>query len=99
MSKQEELYTNDLFTNPMVRAAKASMTPEQIEEYKSIGESMYGDVNFETSQAFNTDNPMAEAGAYIMEGLKSGMHPDYLDEDEVKVMEDIYGKEWKNKFI
>ena len=31
----------DLFNNPMVNNALKAMTPEQIEEYKKIGEHMY----------------------------------------------------------
>ena len=41
-----EVNDGDLFNNPMVKAALASMTPEQIENYKKIGEKMYGNFKF-----------------------------------------------------
>lgn len=100
MSKNNEnLYDNNLFNNPMVRAAKASMTPEQIAEYQRIGEEMYSTVDFETSTVLDNGEPLAEGVAYVVEALKSGIHPDYLEEDDVKIMEEVYGKNWKNKYM
>ena len=88
---------DQLFNNEMIKKAKESMTPEQLEEYKKKGEQFFADVNFEDKNG-NTVPPVESACAYITEGLKSGMHPSYLDEDEKIVMEEIYGKEWYKKW-
>lgn len=89
----------DLFDNPMTRAAMASMTPEQIEHYKKIGEEMYGSIDFEKSEVLNNLPPfLSESLAYITEGIKAGLHISELDKDERKVMEECYGKEWWTHF-
>lgn len=38
----------DLYNNPMVDAARSAMTPEQIENYKQMGEYMYSDLIVDT---------------------------------------------------
>lgn len=89
----------DLFDNPMTRAALNALSPEDLERYKHIGESMYGNVNFEGSKVINNmPPPMAEALAYVEEGIKSGLHPSMLDKNEKALLEDQYGKEWYKNF-
>ena len=86
---------SELFNNPMVNSALKSMSKEQLENYKKIGEQMYGNVNFEDSTIINSLNPpIAEAIAYIEEGIKSGLLPEDLEEDEVNLLTETYGDEW-----
>lgn len=97
---KEELkkYLHDqLFNNEMIQKARESMTPAQLAEYKKKGEEFFANVDFEDKNG-NTVPPVESACAYISEGLKSGMHPSYLDDDEKRVMEEIYGKEWYKKW-
>jgi hypothetical protein len=90
---------NSLFDNSMVRSALAAMSPEQKQHYKEIGEKMYNSINFKDSEVLNTaPEPMAEAAAYVIEGLKSGLHPSHLDENEVALMKDLYGEKWYEKW-
>ena len=88
---------DQLYNNDMIRKAKESMTPEQLENYKKKGESFFADVNFEEKNG-NEIPPVESSCAYITEGLKSGLHPSYLQEDEQNVMVEIYGKEWYKKW-
>ena len=89
----------DLFNNPLVNNALKSMTPEQLEGYKKFGESLYGTVDFEDSKIVNNmPAPMAESVAYIEEGIKSGLLPDDLTEDEVTLLQQAYGDEWYVKY-
>jgi hypothetical protein len=89
----------DLFNNPMVNAARESMTEEDLDHYKKIGESLYGDVNFETSQSLrNMPPPMAEAVAYVENSIRSGLHPSFLDTNEQSLMKDAYGEKWTERF-
>lgn len=88
---------DQLFNNEMIQKARESMTPEQIEEYKKKGEEFFANVDFEDKNG-NAVPPVESACAYISEGLKSGMHPSYLDDDEKRVMEEIYGNEWYKKW-
>lgn len=88
-----------LFNNPMVNNALKSMTPEQVEDYKKIGEQLYGNINFEDSKILNNmPGPMAEAVAYVEEGLKAGLLPEDLDENEVALLCNAYGEDWYVKF-
>jgi hypothetical protein len=41
---------------------------------------------------------MYEAGAYISEQLKSGLHPSMMEDDEKRLMEELFGKEWYTKW-
>lgn len=91
--------TGSLFNNPMVESALKAMSPEDLHRYREIGEKMYGTVNFEDSQIINNvPPPMYEAGAYISEQLKSGLHPSMMDDDEKRLMEELFGKEWYTKW-
>ena len=84
----------DLFNNPMVQSAKKALTPEQQEEYKRMGEHMYNTIDFENPET----DPLAEFAAYVHEGLKSGLHPKDLEEDEVKAMVEFKGDEWYKEY-
>lgn len=84
----------------MVEQARASMTPEQLEEYKRAGEHMY-DFDYTQPLVPGQAQPQkfdAEAIAYVVEGLKSGLHPSYLSDDEQTLMESHYGKLWYKQF-
>jgi hypothetical protein len=89
----------DLFNNPLVNNALKAMTPEQLEDYKKFGESMYGSVNFEDSTIINNiAAPMEESVAYVEEGIKSGLLPEDLTNDEVCLLQEAYGKEWYKRY-
>lgn len=97
MDEMKKYLQDQLFNNEMIKQARESMTPEQLEEYKKKGEEFFANVDFEDKDG-NTIPPVESACAYITEGLKSGIHPSYLDDDEKRVMEEIYGKEWYKKW-
>ena len=40
----------DLWDNPMIKKAMENMSPEQLEQYKMLGESMYGNIDFNNSK-------------------------------------------------
>jgi hypothetical protein len=99
----------------MVQQAKLAMSQEQLDEYKHIGEEMYKSVDFVTSEVLDnhasgqapgqkclkdsTPEEIIEAVAYINEAIKSGLHPDYLDENEKDVCKAFYGEDWMNKWL
>lgn len=89
----------DIWNNPMVNNALKAMSKEDLEKYKKIGEQLYGSVNFEDSTVVNQlITPADEAVAYIEEGLKSGLLPQDLDENEVILLQQTYGEEWYKKY-
>lgn len=89
----------DLFNNPMVNEALKKMSKEDIQKYKTIGEQMYGHINFEDSKIIGSlPPPVSEAIAYIEEGIKSGLLPQDLEENEVICLHDAYGEKWYEKY-
>lgn len=84
----------DLFDNPMTRAAAASMSIEEKEKLKKLGEQMYGSVDFVKGTVPTTKPPIEDAVAYITLQLRSGMHPSMLEESEKQVMKTYHGSEW-----
>ena len=89
----------DIWNNPMINNAIKALTPEQIKEYQQIGEYMYGKINFEDNKIINKmDPPIQESVAYIEEGLKAGLMPLDLTEDEVVVLTKAYGETWYERY-
>jgi hypothetical protein len=89
------MINDSLFNNPMVNNALKAMTPEQLAGYKKIGEQLYGSINYVDSKIINNmSTPMEEAVAYVEEGIKSGLLPQDLDENEVILLTKTYGDEW-----
>lgn len=86
---------NDLFDNPMVKAAQAALSDEDKEKFRKLGESMFSGINFEDGQTLNNmPPPMAEAVAYLNSQIQAGMHPSMLDDNEKAILADAYGEEW-----
>ncbi len=83
---------NDLFDNPMTRAAMAALSEEDKNKYKIIGDHLYNRINFENGQSLN--NCMTEAVAYLETSLQAGFHPSMLEENEKALMKETYGDEW-----
>jgi len=96
-SKQNEKHT--LWNNPMMEAARKSLTDEQKLQYRQIGEELYGTIDFETGGYFDDiAPPLTEAAAYIKESVKSGLHPSLLKENEKMILKDICGEKWYEEF-
>ncbi len=83
----------------LYQVASAMMSPEQIKRYKDMGDEMYADVDFDSSNPHlpHNDN-INECIAYIKEGLKSGLHPSSLSSEEISVMETYGGERWFEEF-
>ena len=91
---------NTLYDNPMVESARQNMTKEQLEAYKSYGESMYNSIDFVDSKGKSRNVPEEhlEAVSYVINSINSGMHISYLEENERLLLEDVLGKEWYKNF-
>lgn len=82
--------------DPFIEAAKKSLTPEQKERYKKLGEAYFNDINMETSSINN--NPVDDMVAYLITAVRSGLHPSYLDDEEKKFLKDALGEKWYEKY-
>ncbi len=90
--EMQEALTNNLFNNSMVKNAKKEMTDDVKEEYKELSRHV--------GKAMDVieGDPLEEPAAYIIEGLKSGLHPSFLEENEKQVMKTLFGDEWYKKW-
>ena len=98
--KSKSSENNSLYDNPMVESARQNMTKEQLEAYKSQGESMYNSIDFvdNNGKSRNAPEELLDAVSYIINSINSGMHISYLEENEKFLLEDVLGKEWYTKF-
>jgi hypothetical protein len=87
---QEENPFN-LFNNPAIQAAKKALSPEDAAHYNTMGEEFYGKMNFDKMAEID---PVEEASAYIVDGLRSGLHPSFLEENEKEVLTEYFGEKW-----
>jgi len=86
---------DDLFDNPMTRAAIAALSEKDKALYKTIGEHLYGRINFEDGQSLNNmPPPMVEAVIYLEILLRSGLHPSMMNDNEKAFMVDARGDKW-----
>jgi len=83
-----------LWNNPAINKLKNKMTPEQLEYFESQGRDMY---NYDFANA-DIDAQLKEITEYVIVGLKSGLHPRDLTEDEKDAMCEIYGPTWYLKY-
>jgi hypothetical protein len=90
----------DLFNNPMIESAKKSMSPEQLAEYKRIGEYMYNNDVYKVSEIGSKvkEPEKADLILYATESLKSGGSPHDLSQVELRALIDIYGDKWYERF-
>jgi len=92
--------SEDVFNNPMVENAKKMLTPEQIEEYKKIGEYMYSNDTLKEieNKSFDKVNNDEYILRYASEALNSGLSPLDLTQTELETLKKIYGDNWYEKF-
>lgn len=97
-SRTEEDRQKQLFESIRKNVEKG-MTDEQINNMKVLGEKFHEsfDVSKGTTRDLNEIN-MEEALAYVVESIKSGIHPAYLDENEKAIMMAGYGEKWYEKW-
>lgn len=90
----------DLFNNPMIELARSAIPKEQLEKFERIGKEMYNNVDYETStiNGQNLPKTIAESVVYIMEGIKAGLHPSDLSDEEKFLLKEVYGEKWYERF-
>jgi hypothetical protein len=89
---------NTLFNNPAVLNAKKSLSPEEYMRYEKIGKELYETVDFNNNEILNNKKIDTNDIDYIIEGIKSGLHPSMLSTEEKKQLNNIIGKNWFEKY-
>lgn len=80
-----------------------SLLPEEeLKKFQKLGERLYNSFDVHKGELIQENDDkaiqMEEALAYVVESLKSGLHPKYLTEDEVFLLRAAYGEEWYKKW-
>ena len=74
-----------------------NLSDEDKEKYLKFGEKFHSLFNAMTTSSSSNDINMEESLSYVVESLKSGLHPKHLTEDEVALVKAAYGDEWYKK--
>jgi len=76
-----------------------NLPDEDKEAYRRFGEKFHSSFDVDTGSPIDLSTiNMEESLAYLVESLKSGLHPTYLTEDEVVLLKAGYGEEWYTKW-
>ena len=86
------------FFEKMKKSFIEKVPEEERERYQKFGERFYNSFNVNTGSPFECDICMEESLAYVVESLKSGLHPKYLTIDEVTLLRAGYGDAWYTKW-
>jgi hypothetical protein len=89
----------NMFEDRKLLNAFKNLPKEDQDQYKKQGQHMYSK-DYESIDINNNpqENKVMESTAYISEGLKSGLLPSQLDENEREIMRNVFGKLWYEKF-
>lgn len=79
--------------DPILRAYE-SLSPEEKERYRKIGEDLYGHINFETGEIKQEMDALGE----LISAVKSGLHPKELSGEELGFLSSSLGEKWYEKF-
>lgn len=83
-----------LWNNPAINKMKEKMTDKQLEYFENQGSNMY---NYDFAKA-DIDADLKEITEYVICGLRSGLSPSDMSEDEKDAMCEIYGPTWYTQY-
>jgi len=94
--KEAELKSraNEIFEQ-MQKSLIQSIPEEERENFRKLGEKFHSSFDVFKGETVDLSTiSMEESLAYVVESLKSGLHPSYLTEDEKAMVTAGYGDEW-----
>jgi len=100
MNKEQKLFKGDfnLFNNPMIESAKKSMSKKDLERYEDWGHAIFDDMDYEKINENKYPIFVIDAVANIINSIKSGLHPSFLNQNEKNLMKEVKGDEWYKEF-
>ena len=94
-SKEPEEDRQRAFFEAIRKNIEQNLDDQQKSDLKTLGEKFHESFDVSKGMPTNLDEiNMEEALAYIVESLKSGIHPKYLDENERALLHAGYGEKW-----
>jgi len=100
-TKEEEEKMQKAFFEQIRKSACQSIPESQQEQLRKLGEKFHQSFRVETQQpSFRPTNEIVleESLAYLVENLKSGLHPKFLSSDEIHLLQAGFGDEWYTQF-
>jgi hypothetical protein len=86
----------NLFDDPVLKRAKAELTPEQREAYAKAGEQMY---NFDYGSGEQDLNKvLKDACNRVCHMVRQGLHPSLMEKEDLDVINEVIGEEWYKRF-
>ena len=77
----------------------SGMSHDDRVNFKKLGMEMFGHNKFKgVSLLSNSEPPAEEITAFVTRQLEDGIHPSFLEEGELKVLETEFGTEWYKKW-
>ena len=78
------------------------LSEEELNKFQRLGEKLYNSFDIQKGELIQENDDksiqLEEALAYVVESMKSGLHPRYLTEDEVFLLKAAYGNQWYEKW-
>jgi hypothetical protein len=89
-----------LWNDSRWKTARDNMSEDQYQQYQTIGNQFHGSINYTdgTNTGVPIPEPARDSVAHIIMGLKSGLLPSDLTNEEKDVMEVFQGKEWYKNY-
>lgn len=95
--KPKACVSESIFEN-MKNTLIKNLSEEDRKSYQEFGEKFHRTLDTMGFQTGKKEISMEESLSYIVESLKSGLHPRYLSDDEQRLVEAGYGKTWYKKW-
>lgn len=93
-ARQEKLKAIEDYNQYM----QSLLPAEQKEQFMKLGEKFYNSFDVYKGELLQPKDSktvfLEEALAYVVESLKSGLHPKYLTEDEIHLLKAGFGDKW-----
>jgi len=90
--------TIDLFNNPMVKAARKSMSEETRKSYEMMGKHMFANWKYNENEELEVSSNPDDIVIDIESALRSGLDPKDLDEKERVFMASYKGEDWEKEY-
>lgn len=88
--------SDSIFNNLNFENIKKSLNKKELKKYEEIGKDLYESINYTDGKVITTNND--NNAKYILEGIKSGLHPSMLSTEEKNILSETFGDEWYKKY-
>ena len=100
-SDSDEQRMQKQFFEQIRKSALSGMSAEHVDQLKRLGEKFHQSFDVDAQRSRHTSANeifLEESLAYVVESVKSGLHPKFLSDDECHLLEAGYGPTWWEEF-